>query len=209
MLFGDIARKTGLATQVLTANSSAESTDKLCEIIWSGAIGHVRKVYNWSIRPVWPSGFASIPKEEPIPDGFNWDLWLGPAKYRPFNYQYTHTLFRSWYDFGTGAIGDIGCYSYDVIYRALKLGDLESVEASGSTRCEVINGLPTHMDNSISHPHAMTANIKFPQRGELPPVELLWYDGGIKPHWDASNMKTNDEEVNKLMKREYMKGYKL
>lgn len=180
-LLGETAKSTGLATQVLTANSSAESTDRLCEMIWSGVIGSVRKVHNWSTRPVWPSGFASLPIEEPVPNGFNWDLWLGPAEYRPFSYQYTHTIFRSWYDFGTGAIGDMGCYSFDVIYRALKLGAIESAEASGSTRCEVINGQPTHLDNSISHPHAMTANIKFPKRGELPPVELLWYDGGIKP----------------------------
>ncbi len=180
-LLAETARKTGLATQVLTANSSAESTDQLCEMIWSGAIGPVRQVYNWSTRPVWPSGFTKLPAEEPVPEGFNWDLWLGPAAYRPFSYQYAHTIFRSWYEFGTGAIGDMGCYSFDVIFRALKLGPPQDIQASGSTFCDVINDIPTLLDNSVSHPRAMTAHFTFPARQGMPPVELFWYDGGMKP----------------------------
>jgi len=180
-LLAETARKAGLATQVHTANSSAESTDKLCEMVWSGVIGPVRQVYNWSNRPVWLSGFTELPPEEPVPEGFNWDLWLGPAKYRPFSYQYTHTTFRSWYEFGTGALGDMGCYSFDVIYRVLKLGAPLSVQAYGSTDCVVKNSVPTFIKPVVSHPKAMTAHFSYPARGEMPPVEIFWSDGGIKP----------------------------
>ncbi len=179
-LMAETSKKTGLATQVATANASAEDTDLLCEMIWSGAIGPVREVYNWSNRPVWVTGFTKLPPEEKIPKGFNWDLWLGRAEMRPFSYDYTHTVFRSWYDFGTGAIGDMGCYSFATIYRALKLGDLNSVEASPNTIVGVANGNPTQL-KYVSHPHAMNAHLTFPARAGMPQVELYWIDGGLKP----------------------------
>lgn len=178
-LMGKTAKKTGLATQVATANASSEDTDLLCEMIWSGAIGPVREVYNWSNRPVWQTGFTQLPAEEKIPKGFNWDLWLGRADFRPFSYFYTHTVFRSWYDFGTGAIGDMGCYSFAAIYRALKLGDLNTVEASANTIVGVVNGNPEQL-RYVSHPHAMNAHLTFPARAGMPPVDLYWIDGGLK-----------------------------
>lgn len=179
-LMAETSKKTGLATQVATANASAEDTDLLCEMIWSGAIGPVREVYNWSNRPVWVTGFTKLPPEEKIPKGFNWDLWLGRAEMRPFSYDYTHTVFRSWYDFGTGAIGDMGCYSFAVIFRALRLGDLSTVEASPNTIVGVSNGNPTQL-KYVSHPHAMNAHLTFPARAGMPQVELYWIDGGLKP----------------------------
>ena len=179
-LMAETAKKTGLATQVATGNVSAEDTDLLCEMIWSGAIGPVRKVYNWSNRPVWVTGFTKLPAEEKVPKGFNWDLWLGRANYRPFSYDYTHTVFRSWYDFGTGAIGDMGCYSFAVIYRALKLGDVHTIEASANTIVGVANGNPVQL-NYVSHPHAMNAHLTFPARAGMPQIELYWIDGGMKP----------------------------
>jgi len=182
-LMGKIAAESGLVTQVATGNVSSEATDVLCEMLWDGAIGTVREVHNWSNRPVWPSGFTKIPQEQPpIPDGFNWDLWLGRAAYRPFHPLYTHTIFRSWYDFGTGAIGDMGCYSFAAIYRALKLGAPDTVEASASIYCDVIDTIPINLDNSVAHPQAMTAFFKFPARGlGFPEVSLYWYDGGLLP----------------------------
>jgi predicted dehydrogenase len=179
-LMGNTAKKTGLATQVTTANASSEDTDLLCEMIWSGAIGPVREVYNWSNRPVWQTGFTQLPAEEKIPKGFNWDIWLGRAEYRPFSYFYTHTVFRSWYDFGTGAIGDMGCYSFATIFRALKLGDISTVEASANTIVGLVNGNPSQL-KYVSHPHAMNAHFAFPSRAGMPPVDLYWIDGGLKP----------------------------
>lgn len=178
-LMAEVATKTGVATQVATGNASAPYVDQLCELIWSGAIGPVREVYNWSNRPVWQTGFTSLPAEEKIPKGFNWDLWLGRAEYRPFSYDYTHTVFRSWFDFGTGALGDMGCYSFAVIYRALKLGDVSSVEASANTNVGVVNGNPQQVAY-VSHPHAMNAHFTFPARAGMPEVDLYWMDGGMK-----------------------------
>jgi predicted dehydrogenase len=179
-LLANTARKTRLATQVATMNASSEDTDLLCEMIWSGAIGPVREVYNWSNRPVWQTGFTELPEEEKVPKGFNWDLWLGRAEYRPFSYKYTHTVFRSWYDFGTGALGDMGCYSFATIYRALKLGDVSTAEASGNTIVGIENGNP-HQIPYLSHPHAMNAHFRFGARAGMPPVDLFWIDGGMKP----------------------------
>ncbi len=179
-LMADASKKTRLATQVATGNASSPDVDLLCEMIWSGAIGPVREVYNWSNRPVWQSGYTALPPEDKLPKGFNWDLWLGRAAERPFSYGYAHTVFRSWYDFGTGALGDMGCYSFAAIYRALKLGDVSTVEASGNTAVTVLNGNPAPLPY-VSHPHAMNAHFSFPARAGMPPVELYWSDGGIKP----------------------------
>jgi predicted dehydrogenase len=179
-LMADTAKKSGLSTQVATGNASSEDTDLLCEMIWSGAIGAVREVHNWSNRPVWQSGFTKLPAEEKVPKGFNWDLWLGRSEFRPFSYDYTHTVFRSWYDFGTGALGDMGCYSFAVIYRALKLGFCSTAEASANTAVGVVDGNPAGMPY-VSHPLSMTAHFTFPSRAGMPPVDLFWYDGGIRP----------------------------
>jgi predicted dehydrogenase len=178
-LMAEKASKTGVATQVATGNASSADTDELCEMIWSGAIGPVRQVFNWSNRPVWQTGFTQLPAEEKIPKGFNWDLWLGRAEYRPFSYDYTHTVFRSWYDFGTGALGDMGCYSFAAIFRALKLGDVSTIEASANTITGVVNGNPSQLQY-VSHPHAMNAHLTFPARAGMPEVDLFWVDGGMK-----------------------------
>ena len=178
-LMAETATKTGVATQVATGNASSGDVDVLCELIWSGAIGPVREVYNWSNRPVWQTGFTKLPEEEKIPKGFNWDLWLGRAEMRPFSYDYTHTVFRSWYDFGTGALGDMGCYSFSAIYRALKLGDVSTVEGSANTNVGVVNGNPSSLPY-VSHPHAMNAHFTFPARAGMPEVDLYWMDGGMK-----------------------------
>jgi predicted dehydrogenase len=178
-LMAETAVKTGVATQVATGNASSADVDRLCELIWSGAIGPVREIYLWSARPVWQTGFTQLPEEQKVPKGFNWDLWLGRAEYRPFSYDYTHTVFRAWYDFGTGALGDMGCYAFAAIYRALKLGDVGSVEASANTIVGVVNGNPQQIPY-VSHPHAMNAHFIFPARAGMPAVDLYWMDGGMK-----------------------------
>jgi predicted dehydrogenase len=165
----EVAREMKVATQVAVNNQASEATRLLCEWIWAGAIGPVREVHNWSSRPLWPQGIERPTKEEPVPTGFDWDLWLGPAPARPFNHIYLPFVWRGWYDFGNGAIGDMGCYSFDTIYRVLKLGPPESVEAT-STK--------TYAE---TYPAASMIHFRFPARGDLPPVKLTWYDGGLKP----------------------------
>ncbi|MCF7708432.1 MAG: Gfo/Idh/MocA family oxidoreductase [Verrucomicrobia bacterium] len=177
----DTARESGVATHLFCA-AGQDSTPLLCEWIWNGAIGPVREVHNWSTRPFWPQGMTERPNEtSPIPDGLNWELWLGPVPHRPYNSAYTHAVFRGWYDFGTGALGDMGHYSFHQIFRILKLSYPESVEAGRSRYWSIKNFLWRKEVNLVSYPRASTIKWEFPARKDMPPVALYWYDGGLRP----------------------------
>jgi predicted dehydrogenase len=165
----EVARDKGVATQVAVANAASEDTRLLCEWIADGAIGPVRQVHNWSSRPFWPQGLERPTEAQSVPEGLDWDLWLGPAPERPFHRAYLPFVWRGWYDFGGGALGDMGCYSFDTIFRALKLGPPASVEASCTERY------------AETFPRASIIHFDFPARGQMPAVRLTWYDGGLKP----------------------------
>ncbi|RYD65990.1 MAG: Gfo/Idh/MocA family oxidoreductase, partial [Verrucomicrobiaceae bacterium] len=136
----EFAREQKVATQMGNQGQASEDTRRLSELVWGGAIGKVHEVHVWTDRPsqglfkeYWPQG-VERPSDSPgVPDTLDWDLWLGPAKERPFHPAYLPTKWRGWWDFGTGALGDIGCHSFDPIFRALKLGAPTNVQAS-STR---------------------------------------------------------------------------
>jgi predicted dehydrogenase len=186
----EIARETGVATQVAVGNQASEDTRRLCEWIWDGAIGPVRQVINWSSRPFWPQGLDRPKDTEPIPEGLDWDLWLGPAPARPFNHAYLPFVWRGWYDFGCGAFGDMGCYSFDTIFRVLKLEAPESVEASSTDRYPE------------TFPLASIVHFNFPARGTMPPVQMTWYDGGLtlpRPDELEETRKLNGEEGEGLL----------
>ena len=165
----EIACEAGVATQIAVANQASEDTRLLCEWIWSGAIGPVREVMNWSSRPFWAQGLERPKEAQPVPAGLDWDLWLGPAPERPFNHAYAPFVWRGWVDFGCGALGDMGSYSYDTIFRVLKLEAPVSVEASSTDRYDE------------TYPAASIIRYEFPARGDMPPVKFTWYDGGLKP----------------------------
>jgi predicted dehydrogenase len=165
----EISKETGVATQIAVANEASEDTRLLCEWIWAGAIGPVHRVVNWSSRPFWPQGLERPRQTEPVPDGLDWNLWLGPAPERPYNQIYLPFVWRGWTDFGCGALGDMGSYSFDTIFRVLKLEAPLSVEASSTDRYDE------------TYPMASTVHYDFPARGDMPPVEFTWYDGGLKP----------------------------
>jgi predicted dehydrogenase len=165
----EAARAKGLATQVAVANQASEDTRRLSEWIAAGAIGPVRQVLNWSSRPFWPQGLDRPRDTQPVPEGLDWELWLGPSPERPFSRAYLPFVWRAWYDFGCGALGDMCQYSFDTIFRVLKLEAPTSVEASSTER------------HAESFPQASIVRFHFPARGELPPVKLTWYDGGLKP----------------------------
>jgi predicted dehydrogenase len=177
----DTARETGVATHLFCA-ASQTSTPTLCEWIWGGAIGPVREVHNWSTRPFWPQGMTDYPAEKPsIPDGFDWNLWLGPAAERPFHPALAHTVFRGWYDFGTGALGDMGHYSFHQIFEVMKLGSPVTVEASRSHVWSIEENTWHKQTEAVAFPHASTIRWEFPSRGDMPPLALHWYDGGMRP----------------------------
>jgi len=175
------ARETGAATHMF-CSAGLESTADLCEWIWGGAIGPVREVHNWSTRPFWPQGMTTRPTEAvAVPDGLDWDLWLGPVPPRPYHPAYTNAVFRGWYDFGTGALGDMGHYSFFQIFRILKLGSPLTVEASRSQYWRIDDLLWRKQVNSVSYPQAEVVRWEFPERSGMPPVALHWYDGGLRP----------------------------
>jgi predicted dehydrogenase len=150
--------------------NSSEGHRLLCEWVWDGAIGPVREVHAWSTTGGWASAYTERPKDAPpVPAGLDWELWIGPAPARPYHPAYAPFNWRGWWDFGTGAVGDMGCHNIDPAFRALKLGSPATVEAS-STR---INGETV--------PEAAIIHYTFPSRGEMPPVKLTWYDCGLMP----------------------------
>jgi len=167
------AKEAGVATQMGIQGHSDEGGRLICEWIWDGAIGEVTEVDAWcslSYYPFghayWSSKWSRRPKETPpVPSTLDWDLWLGPAPQRPYHPAYHPGVWRCWWDFGCGMMGDRGAHTLDPVVWALKLGHPESVEA-------------TSLDlNPDTHPVASIVTYRFPARGELPPVNLTWYDG--------------------------------
>jgi len=175
-VMAEIARKAGVATQMGNQGQASEGTRLMCEAIWDGAIGQVHEVHVWTDRPMrginglyWPQGVGRPEDTPPVPKDLDWDLWLGPAPWRPYHPSYAPFNWRGWWDFGTGALGDIGCHSIDPVFRALKLGHPTTVEAA----CTIVN--------NETYPVASRVTYEFPGRGDLDPVTLHWYDGGMKP----------------------------
>jgi predicted dehydrogenase len=169
----EAARKAGVATQMGNHGQATEEARLVCELIWDGAIGPVREVQVWSPARFWaPATWDGRPPETPpVPDGLDWDLWLGPAPQRPYHPTYTPWNWRNWWDFGTGLLGDLGCHKLSTAFKALKLKHPTMVEAC-CTR-----------DNGEIYPLGVIARYEFPARGEMPPLTLSWYDGGLKPPW--------------------------
>ncbi|MBN1418383.1 MAG: Gfo/Idh/MocA family oxidoreductase [Planctomycetes bacterium] len=172
----EAAREKKVATQMGNQGQASEETRRLCEFVWDGAIGKVREAHIWTDRPsrglfdeYWPQGVDRPKETPPVPETLAWDLWLGPAPERPYHPAYLPFRWRGWWDFGTGALGDIGCHAFDPVFRALKLGQPLSVEAC-STRV-----------NKETYPLGSMVTYHFPARGEMAPCTLVWYDGGLRP----------------------------
>ncbi len=164
-----VAKETGVATQMSTQQNASDDHRLLCEMVWSGVIGNVYEAHTWSNRPIWPQGMERPENPENVPDTLDWDLWLGPAKKRPFHSEYVPFKWRGWYDFGTGALGDMGCHQFDPIVKALKLKQPERVQASSSKLFDE------------TFPVASIVHYDFEAREDMPPVKVTWYDGGLKP----------------------------
>jgi predicted dehydrogenase len=183
------ARDAGVATQMSTQSCASESACATEELIQSGAIGPVREVHVWSDRPVWPQGVRRPQGTSAVPSTLDWDLWLGPAPVRPYNPLYHPFNWRGWYDFGTGALGDMALHTFHNVFRALKLTAPAGVSSSSTVVAEPAP--PGQRDPEWSRirrvrpsetfPHSEIVTWDFPARGDLPPVRLHWYDGGLKP----------------------------
>lgn len=165
------AKRAGVATQLGNQGQASEEDRLVREIITDGAIGHVREV-QVAIGPRfwhWPTMLGRPTDTPPVPDGLDWDLWLGPAHERPYHPEYHPWTWRNWWDFGTGQLGDLGCHKLSTVFKALKLTHPVSVEASSTKIFPDV------------YPLGVIARYEFAARGGLPPVKLNWYDGGLKP----------------------------
>jgi len=162
-----VAQRYGVPTQMGNGAHSGYNYRSVAAMIKAGVIGRVSEVHAWCDQ-AWAPGYrpAATP---PVPAYMNWDLWLGPAPVRPYHPCYHPMAWRNWWDFGNGRLGDMGCHMIDLPFTALDLKYPVSVEAMGPK------------PNPESSPPWLICKWNFPARGELPPVELTWYDGDKRP----------------------------
>ena len=165
----DLARKAGVATQMGNQGTASSGMRESVEVLRAGAIGQVYEIHVWSNRPVWPQGIQRPADTPPVPGGLHWDLWLGPMPYRPYHPAYHPFNWRGWKDFGTGAIGDMGCHTVNMPFMALDLRDPIAVEAE------------TFEGTEETYPKRSIVRYSFGARGSLRPLRMYWYDGGLKP----------------------------
>jgi predicted dehydrogenase len=171
-MLANLAKETGVKTQMGNQGHCQDGCRVYAEMVWNGDIGDVTEAHVWTNRPVWPQGISTPLESQAVPDTMQWDLWLGPAQWRPYNEKYAPFNWRGWWDFGCGAIGDMACHIMDPVFWALKL-----YEAPNFT-CEVLE-----QDRMSAQTAPLRSKIKFtfPARGAMPPVDVYWSDGGIKP----------------------------
>jgi predicted dehydrogenase len=160
-----LARRHKVCTQMGNQGHATEAPKQVAEWIRGGVIGDVKEVNIWTNRPIWPQGMKERPTPEQPKTEMDWDLWLGRAATRPYSPAYHTFKWRGWLDFGTGALGDMGCHSIDAPFFAMELGSPRSIiaETSGVT--------------AEAYPDWSIVTYEFPARGQWPAVTLKWYDG--------------------------------
>ena len=177
MLTEEAKKNPKLATQMGIQGHSMEGCRLICEWIWAGAIGEIREVDAWCSLSYYPWGHAYWSSKwgrkptdtPPVPKTIDWDLWIGPAPMRPYHPAYHPQVWRCWWDFGVGMMGDRGAHTLDPVYWSLKLTAPTSIEATSLGW------------NEDTHPLAAIVTYQFPARGNLPPVKLTWYEGTRAP----------------------------
>ncbi len=188
-LMTQVARENGIVTQMGNQGASSDGSREAKEWIKSGVIGKVKRVDCWTNRPVWPQGVPVPTQIDPIPQGLDWDLWLGPASMRDYNESYLPFKWRGWWDFGTGALGDMGCHIMETPFGVLDLGYPTEAEASCTTNWV---GDFIEADYSKSCPASSLVRLKF-NTAEHGDIALNWYDGGLMP--DLPDELKNDEKI--------------
>jgi len=161
------AAKYGVATQMGNQGSAETGLRRAVEVIQAGVIGKPLELHVWTNRPIWPQGLERPKGQDPVPATLNWDCWLGPAAKRPYKKDiYDPFKWRGWYEFGTGALGDMACHTVNMPFRSLKLGYPKVVE------CELASRMYPE-----TFPLTSRIRFEFPEREGLPPLKFWWYDG--------------------------------
>jgi predicted dehydrogenase len=183
-LMRETARQFKVATQMGNQGTAQGGLRRAAELIQDGAIGPVREAHVWTNRPVWPQGAKTRPPGEPVPSTLQWDLWLGPAQDRPYNHVYLPFNWRGWWDFGTGALGDMACHTMNLPYMALKLEYPTSLVAESAS-----------FNVEATYPTWAMVHYEFPARGDMPAVKLTWYEG----HRDGKRVLPPSELQQKVL----------
>jgi hypothetical protein len=175
-----LVKEKKVATQMGNQGSAGSGLRRAVEVIQAGVIGPVRELHVWSNRPIWPQGIPRPQGEDPVPESLDWDLWLGPAQNRPYKKGVYHPFnWRGWYDFGTGALGDMACHTVNMPFRALKMGYPTVIE------CEETSEMFPE-----TYPKTSRIRFEFPAREGMVPLKFWWYDGnpqtGLRPHPDIT-----------------------
>ena len=166
-LMRKVAAENKLATQMGNQGSAESGLRRAVEVIQAGVIGNPIELHVWTNRPIWPSLWTGPKGQDPVPATLNWDCWLGPAPKRPYKKGLYHTVnWRAWFDFGTGALGDMACHTVNMPFRALKLGYPTAVEYELASRLY-----------PETFPKTSRIRYEFPEREGLPPLKFWWYDG--------------------------------
>ena len=174
----EAAKKNKVVTQMGNQGGSYDGVRRLKEMYDAGLIGEVTKVVSWTNRPIWPQGIEKPTAEHKIPSDLDYDKWIGPAEMTPYQPVYVPFGWRGWYNFGTGALGDMACHMLDPMFRLLDVDYPSEVECSVAGK---YNDSMKEIYLPDSFPQATTVHMKFPGLNGSPDVDLSWYDGGIMP----------------------------
>ncbi len=185
-----------LATQMGNQGHSNEGARQVVELVRANVIGPIREVHAWTDRPIWPQGIDRPKETQEVPKHVHWDLWLGPMPFRPYNPAYHPFAWRGWWDFGTGALGDMACHVADTAFWALDLKHPTSMEAQseGGTK--------------ETGPKWEIITFEFPERNGMPPVKFTWYDGHKLPPTELAEKYGITTSVEKRVKNEQGKEEK-
>ena len=169
----EAARKAGVATQMGNYGHSSDDIRMVCEWIWDGAIGEVQQVHAWTDTGAnrWTHYKGRPAEHPPVPKGFDWKRWLGPADYRPYHPHYAPVRWRAWWQFGSGTIGDFACHHVDPAFWALKLDQASTFTVEGSSAGATKENCPA----------ASLIYFDVPARAGMGPLRINWYEGGVMP----------------------------
>jgi hypothetical protein len=192
-----LAKEKKLATQMGNQGSANDALRRAVELIQAGVIGDPKELHVWSNRPIWPQGIKRPEGSDPVPESLDWESWIGPAQMRPYKQGVYHSFaWRGWYDFGTGALGDMACHMVNMPFRALKLGYANVIE------CEETSELFPE-----TFPKTSRIRFEFPEREGLPPLKFWWYDGS--PGDRSIKLLRPSDSVEGVSKVKEMQGGKL
>lgn len=182
------ARQARIATQMSVQSCASDTALSAAEVLMSGAIGQVSEVHVWCDHPLYPAGLQR-PKGSAAPAGLDWDRWIGPAPDREYNSSYHPWTWRSWWDFGTGTVGDMACHALHVFFNALELGAPESVHGSRTAmyggyfhmNADGNETLPPRIETPETESYSSIVSWDFASTEKRPALRLNWYDGGLRP----------------------------